>query len=150
MTIYYGCDIPEDLYFHPDQDCWVRFEQDGSATMGMTDIAQTMAGKLLYIKFKDVGRKIKAGKNAATIESAKWVGPFVIPFEAEILETNEHAFTQDILIANKDPYGSGWLVKVKPADAGSVRQTLLTGQAAVEHFQKKINANDIRCFRCAD
>ena len=61
MTLYYGCDIPEDLFYHPDYDCWVRFEADQTVTLGMTDIAQTLAGKLLHVRFKGVGRKVKAG-----------------------------------------------------------------------------------------
>ena len=150
MTIYYGCEIPEDLYFHPEIDFWVRFEGNGIATLGMTDIAQTLAGKLLHVRFKSIGRRIKAGKSAATIESAKWVGPFVVPFEAEIVETNSQAFSTDILAANKDPYGNGWLVRIRLADEGSVRESLITGRKATEFFHGKINDNDIRCFRCAD
>ena len=47
MAIYYGCDIPENLYYHPQHDSWIRFETDDTARLGMTDIAQTAAGKLL-------------------------------------------------------------------------------------------------------
>lgn len=150
MAIYYGCEIPEDLYYHPEIDFWMRFESNSSATMGMTDIAQTLAGKLLFIRFKSVGKKVKSGRSAATIESSKWVGPFVVPFEAKIVETNEQAFSEDVLIANKDPYGRGWLVKVELGHPAAVMSELITGQEAVEHFQKKIEENDIRCFRCAE
>ncbi|MFQ5943393.1 MAG: glycine cleavage system protein H [Anaerolineales bacterium] len=150
MAIYNGCEIPEDLYYHPEFDLWMRFEGDSLALMGITDIAQTLAGKLLSIRFKSVGKKIRSGKSAATIESAKWVGPFVVPFEAEILETNEQTFSEDMLIANKDPYGRGWLVKANLSHPEAVRSTLITGQEAVSHFQRKIEENDIRCFRCAE
>ena len=150
MTIYYGCDIPEDLYYHPDYDSWVRFESDASATLGMTDIAQTVAGKLLQIRFRPVGKRLKSARSAATIESAKWVGPFRMPFDAEILATNQDAFVKDVLIANKDPYGSGWLVNVRPLNPQSARDTLITGADAVAHFEKRIDENKIRCFRCVD
>jgi len=149
MAIYYGCDIPEDLYYHPQYDSWVRFDADDTATLGMTDIAQTAAGKLLYIRFKSVGKQLKPGQSAATIESAKWVGPFVVPFEAEILAVNE-AFAHDILIANKDPYGAGWLVNVRLVAPESARDGLITGAAAVEHFEQRIRDNQIRCYRCVD
>ncbi|MCP4428708.1 MAG: glycine cleavage system protein H, partial [Chloroflexi bacterium] len=89
--LYYGCDLPEDLYYHPEHDCWVRFDGDDTATMGMTDIAQTLAGRLLFVRFKRAGRKIKAGRIAATIESGKWIGPFKLPFDAELLVANEAA-----------------------------------------------------------
>ncbi|MFQ5922071.1 MAG: glycine cleavage system protein H [Anaerolineales bacterium] len=150
MALYYGCEIPEDLYYHPEIDFWMRFESNSSAAMGMTDIAQTLAGKLLSIRFKSVGKEVKSGRSAATIESSKWVGPFVVPFDAEIVETNEPAFSEDVLIANKDPYGRGWLVRVHMSQPEAVRSMLITGQEAVSHFQKKIEENDIRCFRCAE
>ena len=149
MAIYYGCDIPEELYYHPQHNSWIRFEADNTATLGMTDIAQTAAGKLLYIRFKPVGKRLKPGQSAATIESAKWVGPFVVPFEAEILAVNE-AFAHNILIANQDPYGAGWLVKVHLEAPESARDGLLTGAAAVEHFEKRIRDNQIRCYRCVE
>jgi len=150
MTIYFGCDIPADLYFHPEYDSWVRFEEDGTATMGMTDVAQTLAGKLLFIKFKEPGKVIKFGKIAATIESGKWIGPFVMPFDAEIIESNKKGFEKDILLANKDPYGDGWLYKVKVDDPEEQKKKLLTGNAAVEFYKKKIEDNQIRCYRCVD
>lgn len=150
MAIYAGCDIPEDVYFHPERDCWVRFEADGVATMGMTDIAQTLAGKLIFIKFKQVGKKVMGGRAAATIESAKWVGPFVMPFDAEILETNEAAFQKDILTANKDPYGVAWLLKVKFDDPDAAKQNMLIGEEAVEFFTNRITEEGISCFRCVD
>ena len=116
----------------------------------MTDPAQTQAGKLIYVRFKKPGRKIKAGKFGATIESGKWIGPFVIPFDAEILETNQAAFAQDRLIANRDPYGAGWLLRVRLLDPENARKGLITGAEAVAFFQKKIEEEEIRCFRCLD
>lgn len=150
MTIYYGCDIPENLYYHPDYDSWVRFEDDDCATLGMTDVAQTSAGKLLQIRFKRPGGKLKAGRSAATIESAKWVGPFRLPFDAELLAINETAFRQDVLIANREPYGAGWLIRVRVLDPEAARASLITGETAVFHFRQKIEANEIRCYRCYD
>ena len=148
--IHYGCDVPEDLYYHPEFDSWVRFDADGTATLGMTDIAQTLSGKLLHIQFKISGKTVKAGRVAVTIESGKWVGPFVMPFDAEILETNEAAFAGDILIANRDPYGGGWLVRVRPLVPETARSGLLTGAEAVAFMKSKIDAQRIRCYRCID
>lgn len=150
MAIFYGCHIPEELYYHPEYDSWIRFEEADRAVLGMTDIAQTAAGKLLYVRFKKIGKTVKAGRSGATIESAKWVGPFRMPFDAEILATNEETFARDILIANRDPYGEGWLVKVQVLQPQIARDRLITGDEAVVHFQERIEANDIRCFRCVD
>ncbi len=150
MVVYYGCDIPEDLYYHPEFDSWIRFDEGDSATLGMTDVAQTAAGKLLHIRFQRVGKRIIAGRSAATIESAKWVGPFRMPFDGEILVTNIESFRQDLLIANKDPYGAGWLVKVRVLHPETARDALNTGAEAVAELQKKIDESEIRCFRCVD
>ena len=149
MSVYYGCDIPEDLFFDLDRDVWVRFEGD-LAVLGMTDVAQTRGGKLVNLQFKKVGKVIKQGQSAAIIESAKWVGPFPMPFSGEIVATNEDGFKRDILLVNKDPYGAGWLVKVRPTRLDAERDHLLTGAAAVEAYQKKILALGVKCFRCVD
>ena len=150
MAIYYGCDIPEDLLFDFERDLWVRFESDGTATLGMTDTAQTRGGKLVHIVFKKVGKSLKQGQSAATIESAKWVGPFPMPFGGEVLATNEETFRRDILIANRDPYGTGWLVKVRPTNLEAERGHLIGGADAVEKYKQRIVELNIKCFRCVD
>ena len=148
--IYYGCEIPEDLYFDFARDLWVRFEADRTATLGMTDTAQTRGGKLVNIQFKKIGKALKQGQSAAIIESAKWVGPFPMPFGGEIVEANEAAFRRDILIANRDPYGAGWLVRVRPTNLDAERGHLITGAEAVEKYKQRIVEMDIKCFRCVD
>lgn len=148
--IYYGCDIPEDLFFDFERDLWVRFEADGAATLGMTDTAQTRGGKLVNIEFKKIGRVLRQGQSAATIESAKWVGPFPMPFGGEVLATNAEAFKRDILIANRDPYGAGWLVRVRPTDLDAERGHLISGEAAAEKYKQRIVELNIKCFRCID
>ncbi len=150
MAIYYGCDIPEDLWFDFERDLWVRFEADGTATLGMTDTAQTRGGKLVNLQFKKIGKPLKQGQSAAIIESAKWVGPFPMPFTGEIVEANEAAFQRDILIANRDPYGAGWLVRVRPTNLAAERGHLLTGPEAVEKYKQRIVELGIKCFRCVD
>lgn len=147
--IFYGCDIPEDLHFDIERDVWVRFE-GGLAVLGMTDLAQTRGGKLVNVTFKKPGKVIPQGRAAATIESAKWVGPFPMPFSCEIVEVNEAGFRRDILALNKDPYGAGWLVKVRPTGPESERSHLLTGAAAVEAYRAKIEELGVKCFRCVE
>ncbi|HLF02221.1 MAG TPA: hypothetical protein VI547_09620 [Anaerolineales bacterium] len=148
--IYFGCDIPESLWFDFERDLWVRFEADGTATLGMTDTAQTRGGKLVNIQFKKIGKLLKQGQSAAIIESAKWVGPFPMPFGGEIAANNEETFRRDILIANRDPYGEGWLVKVQPTTLETERNHLITGEAAVEKYKQRIVELGLKCFRCID
>jgi glycine cleavage system H protein len=96
------------------------------------------------------GKKIQQGKALATIESAKWVGPFPAPFSCEILETNESGFSTNILLANKEPYTTGWLVKVRPTNLDAERSHLVTGEAAVEKYKERIKELKISCLRCID
>ena len=147
--IYYACDIPEDLYYDIERDVWIRFE-DEIAVLGMTDVAQTRCGKFAAISFRNLGKKVAQGKTLATIESAKWVGPFPAPFSCEIVETNENGFAKDILLANKEPYTTGWLVKVRPTDLENERGHLVTGDQAVESYKERIKELKVNCLRCID
>jgi glycine cleavage system H protein len=147
--IYYACDIPEDLYYDIERDVWIRFEGD-LAILGMTDPAQTRCGKFAALSFREVGKKVVQGKALVTVESAKWVGAFPAPFTCEIVETNESSFAKDILLANKEPYTTGWLVKVRPTDLENERAHLVTGQEAAEKYKARIQDLKINCLRCID
>jgi len=149
VIVYRGCAIPEGYAYDVDGDLWVQFEGD-VARMGLTDVAQTRMGKMVSIRFKRIGRRIAAGKSIATVESAKWVGPIHSPFDGEIIETNESAFSQDILVANKDPYERGWISVVRPDDAATAPDGLLTDDAAVSAYRERIEHLEISCIRCAD
>jgi glycine cleavage system H protein len=147
--IFYACDIPEDLTYDIERDVWIRFDGE-IATLGMTDVAQTRCGKIAAISFRDVGKKIAQGKALATIESAKWVGPFPAPFSCEIMEVNHAGFARDILLANKEPYTDGWLVKVRPINLDNERGHLVTGTEAFEKYKVRIQELKVNCLRCVD
>ena len=147
--IFHACDIPEDLTYDIERDVWIRFDGE-LATLGLTDVAQTRCGKFAAISFKDVGKKVTQGKTLATIESAKWVGPFPAPFSCEVVEVNKNGFAKDILLANKEPYTTGWLVKVKPTNLENERGHLVTGDEAVEKYKERIKELKVNCLRCVD
>lgn len=150
LTIYRGCEFPEGLAYDVERDVWVRRDEDGCVTLGMTDPAQAQCGKFVHVRFKAVGRTLLRGQSAVTIESAKWVGPFPTPLTGEIVATNEAAFKQDILLANRDPYGAGWLVRLKPARLAEEWPALLPQEQAFERYQAKIAERNVQCYRCAD
>lgn len=150
MQVHRGCAIPEEYLYDVEMNTWVRLEEDGSALLGMTDVAQTMCGKIVAISFKPVGAQIGRGRTLAVIESAKWVGPFRNPLSGEVVATNEQAFAADGLIANRDPYGAGWLVRVAPSALEDERHNLLDGVAAFPLYQAIIERDEITCMRCAD
>jgi glycine cleavage system H protein len=147
--LWRGCLVPPELLYDVERHVWVRLEGD-EAVLGMTDVAQTMGGKVVSVTWKPAGKKVKRGRPLAVIESAKWVGPFPTPLTCEIVETNEAAFERDILIANRDPYGEGWLVRVRPSAPDLEVGDLLDGPAAFERYKGFIELEDITCFRCAD
>ena len=147
---YRGCEIPPDLWYDVPRDVWLRPEDDGTVVLGLTDPAQTRAGKVLHVQFKKVGRHIEAGQSAATIESAKWAGPFPTPVAGTVVQTNEEGFGVDILIANRDPYGLGWLVRLEPDAWEPEAIGLVTGPLAVERYGQRIDELGVSCLRCAD
>jgi glycine cleavage system H protein len=148
--IYRGCEFPVDLFYDVDRDVWVHRDEDGCVTMGMTDPAQAQCGKFVHIRFKAAGRQLQRGQSAATIESAKWVGPFPTPLSGEIVATNEAGFKQDMLLANKDPYGAGWLIRLRPVRIEEEWQYLLSHDQAYARYQEKIDERDLQCYRCVD
>lgn len=148
--VHRGCLIPLDLWYDVPRDVWLRPEGDGTVALGMTDVAQTRAGKVLHILFKKVGRRIEAGQSAATIETAKWAGPFPTPVAGTVVATNVDAFAADILIANRDPYELGWLIRLEPDSWDPEAAGLVTGSTAVAEYEERIEALGVSCVRCAD
>lgn len=144
-----GCAVPEDLLYDLGADVWVRFE-GSAAVVGMTDIAQTRCGRLVQVSWKEPGRSIKRGRPLCVIESAKWVGPVISPLSGGLLESNSEGFAADIAVANRDPYGAGWLVKIQPGDLDTEREALVDGAAAFDHYRRLIDDEGIRCFRCEE
>jgi glycine cleavage system H protein len=139
-----GCNIPEDRFYWVEKHAWARLEADGTVTIGITDVAQHMAKGIINATPKDVGRTVKQGKSAGTLESGKWVGPVTSPVTGEILEVNEAVKAKPALI-NEDPYGEGWFVKVKPEDWAGESAVLVTGEAGVAAYQKFLEEQGIEC-----
>jgi glycine cleavage system H protein len=150
MNVYRGCAFPDELKYDVGLDVWVRFENDGTVTCGMTDPAQTRGGKLIHVQFRTVGKQFARGRAVATIESGKWVGPFPTPLSGELIATNQAAFARDILVANRDPYDAGWFVKIRPTNLAAERNFLVDSETAFAEYQKKIEELKINCMRCMD
>ncbi len=144
MSKVNGCDIPEDLYYSVEKHVWGKLEDDGTVTVGMTSVAQSLAGKLLYITPKKVGRKIAQLKSVATVESGKYVGPVPALFSGEIVAVNDEV-VENVSIINSDPYGKGWVCKIKADNIEEDKKNLLIGKEEVEAYKKKIEADGIKC-----
>ena len=140
-----GCNIPEDLYYLAgDKLVWARFEDDGTVMVGVPDPGQAVAGKVVAVTPKKLGRKVKLGKSVGTLESGKWVGPVPAPVSGEIVAINE-AIADSPGLVNDDPYGEGWIVKLQPTNLEEDKAQLVTGQAALEAFRQLMEERDIAC-----
>lgn len=112
---------PEELKYHPEHD-WARVEGD-SATLGVTWYAQDSLGDVVFFDPPEVGAMVSKDEPYAEVESVKAVSDVIAPLSGEILEVNEAAGTNPELI-NTDPYGEGWMVKVRLSDPAEVESLL--------------------------
>lgn len=138
-----GCVLPLHLHYSVTDHTWVQVQDDGTCLVGMTDVAQNLAGPLLHAKPKKVGASRKRGKPVATVESSKWVGPVKSPISGEITAINDELAANATLV-NQSPYKRGWIVQMKPADLDGELSALLTGQDAVDAYRKRIEDEDIK------
>jgi glycine cleavage system H protein len=119
---------PDDLLYHPEHD-WARVDpsEPELATLGITWFAQDALGEVVYFDPPAAGTIVTKDEPYAEVESVKAVSDVVAPLSGEIVEVNE-ALAQDPHLINEDPYGEGWLVKVRLADS-SEREGLLDADA---------------------
>ncbi len=140
MPTVRGCDLPEDLLYDVENHIWFKELGDGTVRVGMTVVATAMAGRLVAVTPKRVGRSVKAGKSCATIESGKWVGPAKVAAAGEVVEINDSLVAKPDT-ANDDPYGDGWLIVLKPEDWDSVKPTLTPGADVAPAYEAKMAAD---------
>lgn len=104
---------PEDLLYHPEHD-WARLEGD-TATFGITWYAQDSLGEVVFCEPPDVGSVVRKDEPYTEIESVKAVSDVFAPLSGEIVEVND-SLRESPQMINEDPYGEGWLVKVRLSD----------------------------------
>ncbi|MBI2753991.1 MAG: glycine cleavage system protein GcvH [Betaproteobacteria bacterium] len=140
MASVKNCNLPDDLYYNVENNVWARKEPDGTVTIGMTAYACALAGEVVAYTPKKVGRGVELNKSAATVESGKWVGPVKAPVGGEVIAVNE-AVSASPKTINADPYGTGWLVRIKPANWDADSAALVTGPAVAPAFEQKMAAD---------
>jgi glycine cleavage system H protein len=116
---------PEDLLYHPDHD-WARIDGD-EATLGITWFAQEALGEVVFFEPPAVGSRVSKDAPYAEVESVKAVSDVIAPLSGEIVAVNE-TLSDNPQAINEDPYGEGWLVKVRLSDPGE-REALLDAAA---------------------
>lgn len=139
-----GCILPEDLYYWIEKHVWAKREEDGTILVGMTDVAQSMAGKIVVVNLRSLGKTLARGKSAGTLESGKWVGSIPTPVAGKVIAVNEQLKGQAHII-NSDPYGEGWLIRVQPENWETDLPNLAAGAEGVAEYRSKLEAEGIQC-----
>ncbi len=143
---YNGCEFRPELYYDREFQIWLRREENGAITIGMTDISQTIAGKILHARVRRPGTMRPAGKPVATIESGKWAGPIPNVFDCVIEEGNREVLDDPNLL-NVEPY-EAWVARVRPvASVDEVLAALVTGEKAARGYGERCVREDIKCTR---
>ena len=117
--------FPNDVKYTKEHE-WVRIEGD-VAYVGITDYAQEQLGDIVFVDIQTVGETLAADEVFGTIEVVKTISDLFLPVAGEVLEQNE-ALEEQPEVVNKDPYGEGWLIKIKPA-ADAYFDSLLDAEA---------------------
>lgn len=116
---------PQDLLYSKEHE-WARIDGD-AATIGITDYAQNALGDIVYVELPKVGGQIKQFANVGVIESVKAVSDLFTPLSGEILEVNAN-LDADPAAVNREPYGAGWLLKLKLTDPNEASALLTPAQ----------------------
>lgn len=124
--------IPENLKYTQDHE-WVLVDGD-IATVGITEFAQGELGDIVFVEIETEGESLEKGEIFGTVEAVKTVSDLFMPVSGEVIEVNE-GLADNPEIVNKDPYGDGWMIKVKIANEGELNELL-----SAEEYKKMIEA----------
>lgn len=121
---------PEELRYTVEHE-WVRMD-DGIAVVGITDFAQQQLGDVVYVELPKVGSRVESMKVFGVVESVKTASDLYSPLTGEVVEVNKVLENSPQLV-NDAPYANGWMIKIRPDDAGQV-DSLLTADAYEAHI----------------
>jgi glycine cleavage system H protein len=110
--------IPDDLRYTAEHE-WVTPAKDGPVRVGITHFAQDALGDIVYVQLPDQGSAVQAGESLGEVESTKSVSEIYAPLSGTVVARNDQLADQPELI-NTDPYGTGWLVEIEPADPAAI------------------------------
>jgi glycine cleavage system H protein len=123
--------IPDDLRYTEEHE-YVRKTSDGNVEVGITDYAQGELGDVVYVELPSVGTKLGKHDVFGTIEAVKAVSELFSPLAGEVVEINGRLDGEPALV-NSDPYGAGWMIRIKPDDSGAV-DALMDSAAYEKHL----------------
>ena len=123
--------IPNDLQYTEEHE-YLRKSKDGSVEIGITDYAQGELGDVVYVELPKVGAKFSKHDVFGTIEAVKAVSELFAPIAGEVVAVNERLDKEPALV-NSDPYGAGWMIKVKPSNPSEI-DALMRSDAYTKHI----------------
>lgn len=131
-----GSNLPEELYYTNDHT-WARIEDNGSVTVGMDAFGAKAAGNIEFIDLPMEDDEFEAGEAFGSLESAKWVGGLLMPVSGTVIAVNEN-IEDELELMTRDPYGEGWLIKVKPGNLKDDLKALVHGDDVGPWLKKEI------------
>ena len=140
------CDFPEDLLYDLENNTWLRVEENGEVTVGVTSVLPAIAGKLTLARLKSAEIAIHRGQSLGTLESQKFVGPVPSPVSGALLKTNGLVVSRPRII-NDSPYEEGWIARLKPSHLTLERILLSKTSESKILLAQKIAEFHVRCFK---
>ncbi len=135
MAIIRGFDFPDHLFYLIEQDTWVSLESDGLATVGVTSLGCHISGDFMDFMPKPVGAEIERDRALALLEMSKTIRSVRSPVSGTVVSVNEEVKRQPGLL-NGDPYGNGWLVRLKPVNWDADVTHLASGQDLAKKVER--------------
>lgn len=124
-------DFPAELWYDPREHLWVRLSADGTTlTVGVDEMGQEALGEVVYVDLAGVGREVRRGEALGSLEAEKMVRPVLVPVSGTVVDVNDAVLAAPRLL-NSDPYGGGWLFKIRATRWAAERGELLHGDDAV-------------------
>jgi glycine cleavage system H protein len=141
MIVVRGCEFPEDCYYRVDHNVWLKSEESGVVTLGATSYGVALAYEFLAFIPKPIGTLVEADRSVGLLELAKTLISVRTPIAGEIAASNQAAVA-DPSIINADPYGNGWLVKLKVKNWESAKGALVSGAAVAPAFEEAMRLDN--------
>jgi glycine cleavage system H protein len=140
------CVFPDDLLYDLDNNTWLRVEENGKVTVGVTSLLPGIAGKFTLARLKAVGISIQRGQSLGTLESQKFVGPIPSPVSGILVNTNGLVVDKPRIISDA-PYADGWIARITPSQLALERILLSKSSESKIPLRQKILEFHVRCFK---
>ncbi|SNQ59173.1 glycine cleavage system protein H [Candidatus Methanoperedens nitratireducens] len=131
-----GYKLPDELYYTKDHT-WARVEDDGMVTVGMDAYGAKAAGNIEFIDLPMEEDEFESGEAFGSLESAKWVGGLLMPVGGTVIAVNEK-IEDELNLLSEDPYGEGWIIKIRPANLKDDLKALVHGDGVGPWLKKEI------------